>query len=78
MKAAIGGVLEVLKIVDVSTIDPVSTLHDCDWGKFQQIGQNKEGIEDLKAELHILSSRISAISAAKSSSVAALRDDLIE
>lgn len=78
MKAAIGGVLEVLKILDVSTIDRLSILYDCDWDKFQQISRNKEEIEDLKAELHQLSSQISAISAAKSSSVTALRDDLIE
>lgn len=74
MRAAIDSLLEILKIIDVSaTIHGMLHDGDCD---FQQVGQSEEEIAEVKAELYRLSSQISAISVAKSSSVAALRDDL--
>lgn len=56
-------------MVDVSSSDLWSIIYDGK-GDFQQVGQNKERIAELKAELHRLSSQISAISISSTSASA--------
>jgi hypothetical protein len=77
IKAAIGGLLVVLNIVDVSARDcHVSVSLDEHRHILQQVGQNKEDIAKLEAKLRSLDSQISAIPTAQSSSATAHRDEL--